>query len=275
MGEYQTRSGQDLAGDVDECRPAPGQCALWWLGQHSFILKLGGAVLYLDPFLTDLPGRRFPSPIRAGDMANAALIFGSHDHADHIDRPVWPAIARTAPRAQFVVPDLLREGLARDLGLAAARLVGLDDGVTVRVGGIEITGVAAAHEFLDPDPATGRHPHLGFVVRANGCSVYHSGDCCVYEGLQTRLKSLRPDVMLLPINGRDARRLKAGCIGNMTYQEAADLAGAVAPALAIPAHFDMFEGNTEDPRLFADYMAVKYPRLRTIVPEHGRRILWP
>ena len=42
-------------------------------------------------------------------------------------------------------------------------------------------------------------------------------------------------------------------------------------ALTVPAHFEMFAGNMEDPALFADYMAVKYPGLRVVVPEHGAR----
>ena len=59
----------------------------------------------------------------------------------------------------------------------------------------------------------------------------------------------------------------------MTYQEAADLAGALAPKVTIPAHFDMFPGNMEDPELFVDYMQVKYPHLHTVVPAYGQRMI--
>ena len=52
----------------------------------------------------------------------------------------------------------------------------------------------------------------------------------------------------------DAERLAVGCVCNMTYQEAVDLAGAVDPRLTIPTHFDMFENNSEDPQLFLDYL---------------------
>jgi L-ascorbate metabolism protein UlaG (beta-lactamase superfamily) len=79
--------------------------------------------------------------------------------------------------------------------------------------------------------------------------------------------------MFLPINGRDARRLKVNIIGNMTYQEAADLAGALKPGLVVPGHFDMFERNSENPQLFIDYMKVKYPQQKTLIPEHGRRVV--
>jgi len=135
-------------------------------------------------------------------------------------------------------------------------------------------GVAAAHERLDADEATGLYPYLGYVIEAIGCRVYHAGDTCRYEGLETRLKELAPlDVMFLPINGRDAQRLAGGCIGNMTYQEAVDLAGEVGPRLAVAAHFEMFANNTEDPAKFVEYMNVKFPSVRPLIPEHGRRVL--
>ncbi|OPZ28815.1 MAG: putative L-ascorbate-6-phosphate lactonase UlaG [Lentisphaerae bacterium ADurb.BinA184] len=264
--------GPALVADIKACTVARGQCAFWWLGQHSFVVKLGRTVVYADPFLSPLPGRRVPPPLAPGDITNADLVLGSHDHADHIDRDAWPALAAASPRALFVVPErVLRRGLAADTGIAAERFAGMNDGDCIRAAGLTIRALASAHEFLDRDAATGLYEHLGFVVRGNGCAWYHSGDTCLYDGLSARLRRLRPDVMFLPINGRDARRLRAGVIGNMTYQEAGDLAGGVRPAVAVPTHFDMFDGNTEDPQRFADYLAVKYPGVRALVPEHGRR----
>jgi hypothetical protein len=39
----------------------------------------------------------------------------------------------------------------------------------------------------------------------------------------------------------------------------------------VAAHFEMFAGNSVDPQLFADYMAVKYPRSAVVIPRHGER----
>ena len=69
----------------------------------------------------------------------------------------------------------------------------------------------------------------------------------------------RIDVQMLPINGRDARRYRQNCIGNMTWQEAADLAGETGPSMVIPGHWDMFADNSADPAEFADYLDAKYP----------------
>lgn len=134
-----------------------------------------------------------------------------------------------------------------------------------------MSGVPAAHEFLDVDEKTGLHPYVGFVIEANGMCVYHAGDTCTYEGMQALLRGWEIDLAFLPINGRDAKRLSSGCIGNMTYQEAADLAGSIGARTTVCAHFEMFRSNSQDPQPFIDYMQVKYPEQHAIIPQHGER----
>lgn len=262
----------ELVSDINCTTVAPGQCAFWWLGQLSFVVKLQDTIIYLDPFLTDLKGRMSPPLLRPDELAHASIIVGSHDHADHIDRDSLPAISE-ATTAPIVVPALLLDQLANDLHIHPSRFVGLDAGSSVTLDGVTITGIAAAHEFLDTDEKTGQHPYLGFVIAANGFTLFFSGDTCKYEGLESTLVDHTPDLVFLPINGRDAARLACGCIGNMTYQEAADLAGALKPTLTVPGHFDMFEGNTIDPQLFVDYMRIKYPQLATTIPTYGKRVV--
>ena len=95
------REGRQLLADIGACRLAAGECALWWLGQHSFVLKLGDIVVYLDPYLSDHPERRAPPLLRPEEITNADLILGTHDHDDHIDRAVWPALASASPAATW------------------------------------------------------------------------------------------------------------------------------------------------------------------------------
>ncbi len=262
-----------LIADVNACALRTGEYAFWWLGQHGFILKLGQKILWLDPFLANLPDRLIPPLLDPAEVTNADLVLGSHDHADHIDRPAWPTMAAAAPQAKFVVPALLKTDLARGLNIDPGLFIGMDDGGQVEVNGVEITGIAAAHEFLDRDRASGHYPYLGYIIKANGVTIYHAGDTCMYEGLVTKLKPWKLDAVFLPINGRDAVRLAAGCIGNMTYQEAADLAGVLSPGLTVPAHFGMFSSNTVDPQLFMDYMRVKYSALRVCLCEPGQQYM--
>ena len=119
--------------------------------------------------------------------------------------------------------------------------------------------IAACHEFLDQDPETGLYPALQYVIEGNGVRIYHAGDTLRYEGMRPKLRAFGPmDAILVPINGRDGKRYRDNCIGNMTFQEAADLAGELSPGLTIPGHWDMFAGNPGDPEAFADYVDAKY-----------------
>jgi L-ascorbate 6-phosphate lactonase len=265
-------TGKSLIDDVDAYNGSRGEFALWALGQHSFIVKVAGKVIYLDPFLSPFEGRLIPPLLEPGHTMHADIICGSHDHADHIDRDVWPALA-AASDAIFVVPNLIRENLSRELKIPLDRLVGLDDGKSVNIDGVRIRAIAAAHEFLDQDPATGQYPYLGFIIETNGCTIYHAGDTCIYDGMLPKLKKWKFDVAFLPINGRDAKRFRRNIIGNMTYQEAVDLAGALMPRLAIPTHYDMFAANSANPQDFVEYASVKFPKLKTHVFTHGERVV--
>ena len=262
--------GNELIANVDATKVKPGKVAFWWLGQHSFILKMGRHIIYVDPYLTAAPARLVPPLVTPTQMAHTNLVLGTHDHGDHIDRDAWPDIARST-EATFVVPELVRENVVETLGIPGNKVVGMDDGVSKQFNGVQITGVAAAHEFLDQDPETVQYPYLGFIIQANDCTVYHAGDTVKYEGLESRLKQHLPfDLALLPINGRDAARLASGTIGNMTYQETVDLAAAIHPRLTVPTHYDMFAHNQEDPQLFVDYATVKFPGLPIRVCSCGK-----
>jgi L-ascorbate metabolism protein UlaG (beta-lactamase superfamily) len=94
----------------------------------------------------------------------------------------------------------------------------------------------------------------------------------VYPELAPALKEFAPDVMLLPINGRDHMREAAGLVGNMNEAEAAWLCAEVQPAYIIPMHYEMFAGNRGDVGKFAslvhDAAADGGPQL--MVPSRGR-----
>ncbi len=127
---------------------------------------------------------------------------------------------------------------------------------------------------MDQDPKTKQYPYLGYILELDNIVIYHSGDTCLYEGMTTKLKNWNFDIAFLPINGRDAIRLSSGCIGNMTYQEAADLSGNITPHLTVPGHYGMFAKNTVDPKLFYDYMQVKYPELEVKLCKPGTKNIY-
>lgn len=268
------KRGLELIREIDMCVVQKGSVAFWWLGQLGFVIKFGKLVTYIDPFLSEHSSRNIPSLLGPTEITNADYILGTHDHGDHIDKEVWHELSLSSPKAKFIVPKLLVKPLCAELKISIERFIGLDDEITITEGGLKISGVASAHEFLDQDRDSGSFPYLGYIIEGNGCSIYHSGDTCIYEGLQSKLRKWdKFDVMFIPINGRDGERYREKCIGNMTYQEAVDLAGTIRPGLVVPSHYEMFSFNSADPLLFANYIEAKYPKIKYWIGGHGEKVI--
>ena len=264
----------ELIQNVRDLQVPYGTAALWWLGQMGLLVKMGNTVLCVDYFATETPERQAPPPVPAGEMAETDAFLGTHDHLDHIDHAAWRAWAANCPEAAFVFPALHRQAVLAD-GVAEANCRGLNDGESCRIGDVTVHAVAAAHEFLDRDPASGLYPCLQYVIEGNGIRIYHAGDTLRYEGMLGKLKAFgRIDAALLPINGRDGKRYRGHCIGNMTFQEAADLAGELGVRRVIPGHWDMFADNPGDPEAFADYLDAKYPgQVKVILPRRAEPVI--
>ena len=154
------------------------------------------------------------------------------------------------------------------------RLLPLHAGGTLEHEGIRVTAIKAKHEDFHEHPTLG-FPFLGYVVESGGVTFYHAGDTILYEGLLSTLKQWpHLDAAFLPINGRDAERFLSGCIGNMTFQEAAELAGEIKVGLAVPSHYDMFVGNQEDPDKFVRFLRAKFPEVKCWVGAAGEQVVF-
>jgi L-ascorbate metabolism protein UlaG (beta-lactamase superfamily) len=237
--------------------PAPGQPGIAWLGQAGFWIETGAARILIDPYLSDSLARKYagqpndhrrmmPAPVLPGDLPRPDLVLVTHAHTDHMDPDTLGPLAARFPDLPFVVPAARKEIAQARIG-AAARLIPADAGeVLSPLPGLVLTVLPAAHETRERD-AQGRHLFLGYGIAAGGVTLYHSGDCVPFEGLPAAVRALRPDIALLPVNGRDAARLAAGIPGNFTLSEAIDLARTAGAPFLVPHHFGMFAFNTCDP----------------------------
>ena len=288
-----------------------GTAAIWWLGQMGVCIKMGDTILIIDYYAsTDRP-RIAPPPVPQENVCGVTAFLGTHDHVDHIDWPSWKIWAGTCPDAAFIMPAAhIGPASAKASGIAPDRLIGMNDGDVITLPNINVitppskdtasviqtgntvvrnpdqTGILqkntvsihaipAAHEFLNQDPETGYYPCLQYIIEGNGVRIYHAGDTLRYEGMLPRLRQFGHfDAAILPINGRDARRYQRGTIGNMTFQEAVDLAGELQPGMVIPGHWDLFARNSADPAEFADYLDAKYgEEIRCLIPTYGQQII--
>lgn len=276
------RYGEELVADIDRMEPPVGSLAIWYLGQESLVIKGAGAVVYLDPYFSDpmakdnagnlVPRRKFPPPFRGEDVRHADVVLGTHNHGDHIDVPTLISLAQSSPQARFVVPAP-HVGVLTGAGIDAERVCAARARQVLQLRQLKVTPVPAAHEELERD-AEGNFIALGYVVELNGVTLYHGGDTVEYPDLVETLRELRPDVVCLPINGRDLLRNRRNIIGNMSFREAADVGHAAEAKLIIPMHYDLFAGNSENPAFFADYLYRTYPSQPFKIMAPGERILY-
>jgi L-ascorbate 6-phosphate lactonase len=245
----------------------PESVALVWLGQASFALRIGGATVLIDPFLSPHPERLVAAPFAASEARDVDLVLITHDHLDHLDDEAVREIAAVSPAAAFVVPEDV-VGRVTELGVQRDRIHGLSPDGRVELGTVTVDAVPAAHGVTIED-AYRLGPFLGYVVSAGGARVYHSGDTVPFDGLVDRLRALDVHLALLPINGRDAEREAEGLVGNLDAHEAAQLAVDIGADAAVPMHWDMFANNPGDPAAF-----VAASQTPVIVLRHARPFVY-
>jgi L-ascorbate metabolism protein UlaG (beta-lactamase superfamily) len=259
---------------------APGTIALWWLGQAGFAVRAGGLVLLLDPFLAPMAERVSAPAFNPEEAVGVDVVTCSHEHYDHLDLASLPAIAHASPSARFVVPRPLVDAVAA-AGVPRERLIGAQPDERIRLDGVTLHPLPARHGVGMADAYTfgrelsgGLYRYLGYVLDDGVARVYHAGDTIVYEGQAERLRALRADVALLPINGRDYFREAAGIVGNMDHREAAQLADDAGMDVLVPMHYDTFPQNLGYPAHLVDVVTRDHPSLTVLVPSRDRPVLY-
>lgn len=222
--------------------------ALWWLGNSGFALKYRSAILYVD---ADLSGP--DAPFRGAEVTHAGLILCTHRGGLHPDtvRPMLDASAR----ARLVIPKSMAE-YANALGIHYHRMVTTDAGLRVEYLNDRIYAVPSAHDELDWTPLGG-YPHLGYLIRFGAVTIYHSGACVPYDGIEERLRPYNVTVALLPIGGRPHR---------FEIAEAAQLAESIGASWLVPMNYGMQSVEAER---FVEHLLGHRPAQRFKVFERG------
>jgi L-ascorbate 6-phosphate lactonase len=264
-----------LLAEIKSTETPDGRAAFWWLGQHTFIIKAGNRVFYIDPWFAPWEARQTRPLLTPEEGRHADFVLVTHGHGDHLCPETLPGLVEASPRAVFISPRTEAARMTGEAGVPAERLHPLSAGESLERDGVRITAIKSKHETFDEHPSLG-FPFLGYVVEAGGVTFYHAGDTILYDGLRNTLQQWPHfDALFLPINGRDADRFLRGCLGNFTFQEAAELAGDLRPGLAVPAHWDMFVGNQEDPVQFVRFLEAKFPGVKSWVGRAGERVWFP
>lgn len=266
----------DLIAQMNSVPVMPNSLAIWGLGQMGVAIKGPDAIVYIDACLSDVVreqfgdwwARAYPTPIEPEAVTNADYYFASHEHLDHLDPLTAGPVAKASPQARFVAPAWCRDMLS-DLDVSDDRVIFPKALEPVTIGSMRVTTVPGAHYEKEYD-AEKDYRWVGFLIEWNGVKFYHAGDTIIYPDYIETLKSLpRPDVAMLPVNGRDYyRETDAGAVGNLLPAEAARLARDLGWDVLIAGHNDLYPNNKIPMSDIAD-------ALEKVAPRQKYKILQP
>jgi L-ascorbate metabolism protein UlaG (beta-lactamase superfamily) len=238
---------------------AAGITRIYWLGQAGFIIETGAARMVIDPYLSDTLADKYrgtarphermtPAPVAPADLKSVDLVLCTHHHTDHMDPGTLVPMMAANQQALLVAPRAALQAVRERSGLADDRLRLIDAGETLTIGAVTITATRAAHETLETDDA-GNHRFLGYLIDTGSMRIWHSGDCIPFDGLVEEVAALKPDLALLPVNGRRPELSDHGVPGNFTLEEAIGIARAIGCSAMVAHHYGLFAFNTEDPNV--------------------------
>lgn len=189
-----------------------------WLGHASLRINTAAAVIYVDPWKL------------SGDPPPADLILITHEHHDHCS-PEDVAKVRTDDTMVIANP-----GAAKQLS-APVRVMRAGDELSAK--GVQIQAVPAYNVDKQFHPKSAGH--VGFVITAEGTSIYVAGDTDVIPEMQ----DVHADIAILPVSGTYV----------MTAEQAAEAAGIIQPAIAVPVHYGEIVGSEADAQRFQELAA--------------------
>jgi L-ascorbate metabolism protein UlaG (beta-lactamase superfamily) len=250
------------------------------LAQAGWVIRGSGTTLVIDAFLSPRADRLVPPTILPEKLAGMDAILATHEHRDHLDLPALAGLVTASPGARVVVPAPIVDKIAPLV--AADRIVPALVDQVISIGDARVTPVPARHGVQMADAygfglelSGGLYRFLGYVIELDGVRIYHAGDTIRYDGMAERLRDLRVDVALLPINGRTPEREARGLVGNLDHKEAADLAADAGIPVIIPMHHDTIDGNTGSADELRKYASARHPKLKVVEIAPFTMLNWP
>jgi L-ascorbate metabolism protein UlaG (beta-lactamase superfamily) len=237
-----------------------------FIGHSSFLIQIAGLNVVVDPVFAKwlILLRRLRRPgVKLKDLPPIDAVLLSHAHMDHLNLPSLRKIIRntlwkTGKAPVAIVPsgveDLVeRLGFSKVIAMRWWETISLTDR-------LEITMTPAKHwgtrMFRDHHRGYG-----GYVLRADGHSLYHSGDTAYFPGFREIGERLKPEIALLPIGAYRPDNFRS------VHTSPADaLQGFIdlGAARMIPMHFGSFQLSMEGPE-------EPLPELLSAAQRAGRR----
>lgn len=244
--------------------PVPkGAVAMWWFGQNGYIFKSPeGTLASVDLYLTNscealghgagIDLSRTAPPLIAPPDVDVDIFACTHNHQDHTDPETIRGL-RNKDTMKFIGPHPSCAVYEKE-GVESGRIQPAWPQCEIEYRDLQLRGT-----FALPTDTTDLN-HMGFILCfGNGPKIYVTGDTD-YTDLLEEAAGHTPDILITVINGG---------FNNLSHWEAAKLAKAVKPRVAIPCHYDMFPDNRVDPKMFAASLKIVGSDAHYVELRHG------
>lgn len=182
-----------------------------WLGHGSFRIETGALVLLVDPWLTGNPV--LPEDQHDAAVSGATHILLTHVHFDHVV-DVLPLAKR------LKVPVIGQYDLMGLWGeTEGVETTGFNKGGTVDLGGVKVAMVPASHSstFSTEDGLRTGGSEVGYMLMAEGKTVYLSGDTAIMADMEWMGDYYKPDVGILSAGGHFTMDMKQAAYAAKRY----------------------------------------------------------
>ncbi|MPY77149.1 MAG: MBL fold metallo-hydrolase [Actinophytocola sp.] len=183
----------------------PGATAWTWVGHATYVVRIGGACVLIDPVWSDkivgTPPRLTPPGVAWSELPDVDAVLISHDHYDHLD---WPTIRRL-PRSTPILAGRGLGGWFAKRGFSA--VTELDWWESAEVAGVRFDFTPTHHWSRRGLFDTCKTLWGGWVISApDGTRTYHAGDSGYGERFaEVGRRYPGIDVAMMPIGAYEPR----------------------------------------------------------------------
>ncbi|WP_299353726.1 metal-dependent hydrolase [uncultured Shimia sp.] len=182
-----------------------------WLGHGSFRIEVADKVLLVDPWLTGNPV--LPEDQHEAAVAGGTHLILTHAHFDHV-ADMLP-LARKLSIPVIGQYDLMGYWAEHE----HIETIGFNKGGTVDLGGVSLSMVPASHSscFGTDEGPKASGTEVGYMLRAEGKTVYLSGDTDVMADMDWMGDYYKPDVGILSAGGHFTMDMKGAAYAAKRY----------------------------------------------------------